>query len=135
MKARDIMTRNPTCCSPDDSNEVMTPLATSCSPDDDVRDIERTMADRQVRRVPIVDDSGCCVGIVSQADIARAADGGGVSEQEIAPDRGAHLRAGHAQLRAGQAQLRRGTAARVNRDCDARLRRGGHHHSRSMLEA
>jgi CBS-domain-containing membrane protein len=33
--------------------------------------VERLMAERQVRRVPIVDEAGCCVGMVAQADLAR----------------------------------------------------------------
>jgi CBS domain-containing protein len=32
----------------------------------------RTMEQHQVRRVPVVDESGSCRGIVSQADIARS---------------------------------------------------------------
>lgn len=39
------------------------------------------MAEAQVRRVPVVDERGCCVGIIAQADLApnqRAA-----SESEI----------------------------------------------------
>jgi CBS domain-containing protein len=34
----------------------------------------RTMEQHQIRRVPVVDDAGCCCGVVSQADIARVAD-------------------------------------------------------------
>ena len=49
------------------------------------REIERVMADRQIRRVVIVDDSSCLVGMVAQADLARAADGRrGVSDKEVA---------------------------------------------------
>jgi CBS domain-containing protein len=33
------------------------------------------MKQHQVRRVPVIDEKGCCCGIVSQADIARAAPG------------------------------------------------------------
>jgi CBS domain-containing protein len=134
MRARDIMTRDPECCRPEqtaqdaaqvmrdrdcgcvpivddagsvigiitdrdlavrgiatgkDSNailsELMTPGATSCAPDDDLRDVEQKMAELQVRRIPIVDASGRCIGIISQADIARAsATDSPVTEQEIA---------------------------------------------------
>jgi CBS domain-containing protein len=64
--------------------DLMTSVATCCGPDDDVRDVERTMADLQVRRIPIVDSAGRCVGIISQADIARACRDNDVTEQEIA---------------------------------------------------
>jgi CBS domain-containing protein len=67
------------------AGEVMTASPCCCSGDDDIRDVEKIMADNQVRRVPIVDADGCCLGIISQADLARAAaDGGRVSEQEVA---------------------------------------------------
>jgi CBS domain-containing protein len=62
--------------------EAMSSEASCCLPDDDVRTVERVMSDRQVRRVPIVDDKGCCVGIVAQADLARA-EGRGVTEDEV----------------------------------------------------
>jgi CBS-domain-containing membrane protein len=31
------------------------------------------MEENQIRRVPVVDASGCCCGIISQADIAMCA--------------------------------------------------------------
>ena len=62
-----VLTRDPRCCQ-----------AT-----DDMRDVQRVMADNQVRRVPIVDAAGKVVGIVSQADLARASDRI-VSEHEVA---------------------------------------------------
>lgn len=52
--------------------EVMTSGARCCGPDDDVSEAERIMAEAQVRRVPVVDGQGCCVGMVAQADLARA---------------------------------------------------------------
>jgi CBS domain-containing protein len=64
--------------------EVMTTSPHCCSTENEVQDLERLMSERQVRRVPIVDDARCCVGIVSQADLARAAERGGeVSDEEV----------------------------------------------------
>src|SRR5580765_2987687 len=64
-------------------NEVMTPGAKCCSADDDLRDVEHKMAELQVRRIPICDAGGRVLGIISQADIARAAGmDSEVSEQE-----------------------------------------------------
>ena len=65
--------------------ELMTADPECCPADADVEAVEHVMADRQVRRVVIVDGAGCCVGIVSQADLAREADRGrDVSEREVA---------------------------------------------------
>ncbi len=61
--------------------EAMTCDPVCCGPDADLRELERLMADRQVRRVPVVED-GRCVGIVAQADLARHPEA--VSEQEVA---------------------------------------------------
>jgi len=41
---------------------------------DDLKDVMELMASEQVRRVPIVDDRGELVGIVSQADIVLEGD-------------------------------------------------------------
>lgn len=121
MKARELMTSDPACCTPDQTireaaglmrdsdcgcipvlkdreirqlvgvvtdrdiairatavgkgpdtlvRDVMSLGPKCCSPDDDVDTVERIMAEEQVRRVPVVDEHGCCVGIVSQADLA-----------------------------------------------------------------
>lgn len=64
-------------------SELMSRDPSCCSPDTDVREVERIMAERQVRRVPVVDSAGKCVGIVAQADLALARDGL-VSEREVA---------------------------------------------------
>jgi len=133
MRARDIMTARPECCTPDDTaeraahlmeendcgclpvvddrdsrhlvgvvtdrdiairgvahgrgadtpvRELMTPDVACCTVNSDLADVERLMAERQVRRVPIIDDRGCCVGIVAQADIARQA-GRHVTDSEV----------------------------------------------------
>jgi CBS domain-containing protein len=53
--------------------DVMTREVACCPADADLQTVERTMSDRQIRRVVIADADGCCLGIVSQADLARAA--------------------------------------------------------------
>lgn len=65
-------------------SEVMTSNVHCCTADDDLRDVERKMAELQVRRICIVDVGGRSMGIISQADIARAAHDNAVSEQEVA---------------------------------------------------
>lgn len=133
MKAKELMTPGPSCCSPGDSiqevarsmrdndcgsipvveegrivgivtdrdlairalarglnadtlvRDVMTESPDCCDEDEDVSEISRVMADRQVRRVPIVNADGHCVGIIAQADIALASAGNGtVSDSEVA---------------------------------------------------
>lgn len=121
MRAQEIMTRDPACCTPQDSaqraaelmaqhdcgaipviedgnsrrligmvtdrdiavrgvargrgadarvQEVMSSDPECCGADDDVGDVENVMKERQVRRVPIIDDAGTLIGIIAQADIA-----------------------------------------------------------------
>ena len=135
MRARSIMTRDPACCTPNDSaadvarvmreqdcgcvpvidqstakllgvvtdrdlavrglaggkdgstpvRDLMTYGARCCREDDDLSKVERLMIDNQVRRIPVVNAEGACVGIIAQADIARAAmDSRHVTEHEIA---------------------------------------------------
>lgn len=123
MLAKDLMTREPACCTPSDTarhaarvmqendcgsvpivddresnrvvgvvtdrdlamrgtamgkgpdtllSELMTPDPECCKADDNIDVVERTMTDRQLRRVIIVDSDRRCVGIVAQADIALA---------------------------------------------------------------
>ena len=52
--ARDAMTNNPV----------------TCREDDDVSQAVARMAERKVRRIPIVDENGALRGIIAQADIA-----------------------------------------------------------------
>jgi CBS domain-containing protein len=56
-----------------------------CAPDADVREVERLMSARQVRRIVVADADGRCVGIVAQADLAHAAElGDDVTDREVA---------------------------------------------------
>ncbi|MFO0984774.1 MAG: CBS domain-containing protein [Planctomycetota bacterium] len=47
-----------------------------CHPDDAVLDAERLMRANRIRRLPVVDDTGRLVGIVSLNDLARAVKSG-----------------------------------------------------------
>jgi CBS domain-containing protein len=134
MKARDIMTANPTVASVDDSAaqvaramqekdcgslpvvdaggkivgvvtdrdlairglaqglgpdtsvaKLMTLFPYSCGPDDGVHIAEKIMAERKVRRVPVVDENQRCIGMIAQADLARAAtQKATVTDREVA---------------------------------------------------
>ena len=65
-KVAQVMSREPSCA----------------SPDTDVREVERIMSERQVRRVPVVDSAGRLAGIVAQADLALS-ENAGVSDREV----------------------------------------------------
>jgi CBS domain-containing protein len=54
--------------------DVMSGGVKTASPDDSVETVMMLMGREQVRRIPIVDDRGSLVGVVSQADLARKAD-------------------------------------------------------------
>ena len=132
MKARDLMTSNPACCTPeataqhaarlmeendcgcipvveDDESrflvgvitdrdlalrgvargrspetpvkELMTTDVSAVSPEDPLDRVEELMVDLQVRRVPVVDEDGCCIGIIAQADLAL--ENGSTSDEEV----------------------------------------------------
>ena len=132
MKARELMTSNPACCTPESTaqhvaqlmeendcgcipvvedeesrflvgvitdrdlalrgvargrspetpvKELMTTDVSAVGPEDSVDRIEELMADLQVRRVPVVDEDGCCVGIIAQADLAL--EDSGSTDQEV----------------------------------------------------
>jgi CBS domain-containing protein len=54
-------------------SDIMTPDPEVCAPDDDLDRVEKLMSDRQIRRVVVVDGASEVVGIIAQADLARAA--------------------------------------------------------------
>ncbi|MEK7855512.1 MAG: CBS domain-containing protein, partial [Acidobacteriota bacterium] len=60
--------------------EAMTTDIFSVKPDDFAFEAIRLMGDKQVRRVPVVDNDGTLVGIIAMADIALEME----DEKEIA---------------------------------------------------
>lgn len=46
-----------------------------CSVDDPIESVIKLMCDNKVRRIPIVDESMRCVGIISQADLINNSEG------------------------------------------------------------
>jgi CBS domain-containing protein len=50
--------------------EAMTSAPATCREDSEVSDAVRQMAERQVRRMPVVDQNGRLTGIIAQADVA-----------------------------------------------------------------
>lgn len=120
MKAQDVMTSDPACCTPESTareaarlmrdndcgcvpvveggskrvvgvvtdrdiacrgvaegkgaetrvREIMSKDPQCCHPGDDIAAVEQIMMQAQVRRVPVVDAKGNCVGMIAQADLA-----------------------------------------------------------------
>ncbi len=50
--------------------ELITRVPVTCLPDDSIELCEQRMQENQVRRIPVVNESGRCIGIVTQADLA-----------------------------------------------------------------
>ena len=55
------------------ARDVMSSPVVSTTPETSVEDCCEQMEQNQIRRVPVVDESGTCCGMVSQADIAKTA--------------------------------------------------------------
>src|SRR5437870_2982786 len=51
--------------------ECMSQPCVSVSPETMIEDCCKILEEHQIRRIPVVDERGCCCGIVSQADIAK----------------------------------------------------------------
>jgi CBS domain-containing protein len=64
-------------------SQAMSRNIASLSPDASVDECIQLMSDRQVRRVPVVDEDRRVVGIVAQADLARASTGEPTLEEEV----------------------------------------------------
>ncbi len=55
------------------AKDCMSSPVITVRPDMSLEDLCRTLEQHQIRRAPVVDEAGCCCGVVSQADIARTA--------------------------------------------------------------
>jgi CBS-domain-containing membrane protein len=62
--------------------EISTGHVCTCQPDDDVRDALDIMRDEQLRRLPVTDETGRLVGILSLSDIVRHAKKGESKKQK-----------------------------------------------------
>src|SRR5690606_19878396 len=76
----------------------------TCRPSDKLADVERKMRDARIRRLPVIDDSGALVGMISLADLAqeaareRAATSREISESEVGDTLAAICEPLHRQL-------------------------------------
>lgn len=54
--------------------EVMTEGIVACREDDELERAAKTMSDRKVRRLPVLDPQGKLTGVISLGDLARSLD-------------------------------------------------------------
>jgi CBS domain-containing protein len=45
--------------------------AITTSPDSDIREVASILDERRIKRLPVVDDEGRLIGVISRADIIR----------------------------------------------------------------
>jgi CBS domain-containing protein len=76
------------------AKDCMSKTVVTVSPDDTLERCQEIMEENQVRRVPVVDKSGACLGLVTQAQMARHMSDEqaghllkGLSEQNESPSR------------------------------------------------
>lgn len=70
------------------AQDAMTQPVISVTEDSSLEDVVALMEEHQIRRVPVVDASGGCCGIISQADVAMVAQESEVGEmvREVSRD-------------------------------------------------
>jgi CBS domain-containing protein len=68
--------------------EIMSEPVVCVTEDTPLEKVMGVMEENQIRRVPVVDASGCCCGIIAQADVALNAREGQVGElvREVSKD-------------------------------------------------
>jgi CBS-domain-containing membrane protein len=52
--------------------DVMTSPAITTGPEADIREVALTLDEKRIKRLPVVDDQGRLIGVISRADIVRA---------------------------------------------------------------
>ncbi len=52
--------------------DIMTKPAITTRPDTDISEVARILDERRIKRLPVVDEKGRLIGIISRADIVRA---------------------------------------------------------------
>jgi CBS domain-containing protein len=62
------------------AEQFMSRPAVTVRTDMPLDDVVATMEQHQIRRVPVIDDQGCCAGIIAQADIATTGEHRQVAE-------------------------------------------------------
>src|SRR5713101_5672906 len=75
----------------------------ACRPGDDLLDAHKMMRERQVRRIPVSDDTGRLVGILSLNDVARAIARKAVTKTAVA-DTLVRISAPHSRRHEGKPQ-------------------------------
>jgi CBS-domain-containing membrane protein len=58
----------------------------ACSPEDTIANAEAALRNHQIRRLPVLDETGRLAGIISLADIVRAAGNGFRHRKEVSPE-------------------------------------------------
>jgi CBS domain-containing protein len=61
-------------------NEIMTTDIVTCNQNDPIETVISVMEKNQIRRIPVVDDDRCIVGIISEGDLAKSEAKSMVSE-------------------------------------------------------
>jgi CBS domain-containing protein len=87
-------------------SDAMSKQLQTCRPGDSLADAEKTMRQAHIRRLPVVDEQGALVGILSLADLAREAARQNTSpKREIDESEVGDTLASICQPRAGAQQL------------------------------
>jgi CBS domain-containing protein len=65
---------------------AMSQPVVSCQTRDSVANVERLMKDRQIRRIPVLDEFGTLAGIITLGDLARCAEDRSLRESVSPPE-------------------------------------------------